>query len=548
VSHRLLLAIADPDVASSAAALAQEGEELEAVAVVDDAEEVTRALRRYEIDVVVLHDALGTVPVLDLAREIGQAFPEVGLVLIAADDSAELLRAAMQAGLRDVVSPPLSLEQLEGSVRAAAQWSRALRDRVAGEESAAGALGGQLVAVAGSKGGVGTTTVALQLTLAAVRAAPGRPVCLVDFDLQKGDLRGYLNLPYRRSVVDLVEVADEISVRHLQETLYTHSEGFRVLLAPDEGERGEEVDSGVARAVLAAVKARHALTIVDLGAQVSEASAIGAEMAGVVVVVATPDVVALRGVKRLRDLWRRLQVREDEDVAVVLNRTSRKLEIQPDLARKVVSATVSPTTIPDDFGAFEAAVNTGVPSRLEDAKLRGAFERLAGELDILPGAEEPEPPSEQRGLLSRLGGERGQSTVEVMGLLPLIAVIVLGMWQIGLVGYTYMLAGHAAREGARELATDPTDDVKKPKLNPYERRAREDLPTAWRKGAEITLPGDEDETRVEVRVRLDVPVVIPGIKSGFKIGSSADTSVESEELPPSQQFTPTPTPEPEDET
>ena len=176
-------------------------------------------------------------------------------------------------------------------MRAAAQWSRALRDRVTGEESAAGALGGQLIAVAGSKGGVGTTTVALQLCLAAVRAAPGRPVCLVDFDLQKGDLRGYLNLPYRRSVVDLVEVANEISVRHLQETLYTHKEGFRVLLAPDDGERGEEVDSAAARAVLAAVKARHALTIVDLGAQVSEASAIGAEMAGRVVVVTTPDVV-----------------------------------------------------------------------------------------------------------------------------------------------------------------------------------------------------------------------------------------------------------------
>ena len=123
--------------------------------------------------------------------------------------------------------------------------------------------------------------------------------------------------------------------------------------------------------MLAAVKARHALTIVDLGAQVSEASAIGAEMAGRVVVVTTPDVVSLRGVKRLRDLWRRLQVREDEDVHVVLNRTSRKLEIQPDLARKVVGAPLAQTTIPDEFAAFEAAVNTGVPSRVEDAKLRG---------------------------------------------------------------------------------------------------------------------------------------------------------------------------------
>ena len=385
--HRLLLAIADAELAQSAVALMQEGEDLQVVDRVADADEAARALRRLEIDVVVLHDALGGVPVMEVARDISASFPEVGLVLIAADDSPDVLRAAMHAGLRDVVTLPLSLEQLEASVRAAAQWSRTMRERVAGEESAGAALGGQLIAVAGSKGGVGTTTVALQLALAAVRAAPGRPVCVVDFDLQKGDFRSFLDMPHRRSVVDLVEVADEISVRHLQETLYTHKEGFRVLLAPDDGERAEEVNALVARSILSAVKARHALTIVDLGATVSEASAIGAEIANRTLVVTQPDVVSLRGVKRLLELWKRLQVREDdEDVLVVLNRTSRKLEVQPDLARKVIAGRLARTTIPADFSSFEAAVNTGTPARMEDAKLRGSFDALLDEADALPAA------------------------------------------------------------------------------------------------------------------------------------------------------------------
>jgi pilus assembly protein CpaE len=536
VSQRLLLAIADRDVASSAAALAQEGEGLEVVAVVDEPEEVTRALRRHDIDVVVLHDALGATPVLDLARELAQAFPETGLVLIASEDSPELLRAAMQAGLRDVVSLPLSLEQLEASVRAAAQWSRTLRERVAGEESAAGALGGRLIAVAGAKGGVGTTTVALQLALAAIRAMPGRPVCVVDFDLQKGDLRSFLDLPHRRSVVDLVEVAAEISVRHLQETLYTHNEGFRVLLAPEEGERGEEIDSGVARAVLNAVKARHALTVVDIGAQVSEAGAIGAEIANGVVIVTTPDVVSLRGVRRLRDLWRRLEVRDDEDVRVVLNHASRKLEIQPDLARKVVGPTLAQSTIPDDFGAFETAVNTGSPVRVEDGKMRGAFDALAAELGVLPGTEEAEG-GEGRGLLARLGGERGQASAEAMGLLPVLLLFVLALWQLGLVGYTYVLAGHAAQEGARMMAVNPTDG--KPDDAAYKKirtRAMGEVPNAWRGGAEVKVPDDEST----VAVRLKVPVVLPGLKSPFAIGSRAATAIEDEDLPPSQAMTPEP--------
>ena len=529
MSQRLLIVISDPELASAAAALASEGDEIEVVDRVADPEELARTLRRLDVDVIALHDALGGVPVMDLAREVAASFPEVGMVLLAPEPSPELMRTAMQAGIRDVVALPLSLEQLESSVRAAAQWSRALRERVAGEETPVGALGGSLIAVAGAKGGVGTTTIAMHLALAAARSAPGRPVCLVDFDLQKGDLRAYMDTPYRRSVVDLVEVADEISVRHLQETLYTHRDGVRLLLAPDEGERAEEVDSLVARNVLSAVRARHALTVVDLGAQVSEASAIGAEMASKVLIVATPDVVALRGVRRVRELWRRLQVRDaDQETLVVLNRASRKREVQPDLARKVVGGRLAQTTIPADFPAFEAAVNTGSPGRLEDGKLRGAFEALAAEIEAMPTSDDEvgTGDGEPRGLLARLSGERGQATVEFAGLLPILLVTVALLWQIGLVGYTWMLAGHAAREGARELATNTTDE---PKDRPYADTAVEDLPSPWRKGADVNKPDD-----ATVRVRLKVPFLLPAVKTPLTIASQAGTVIEDEPLPASQ--------------
>ena len=201
-------------------------------------------------------------------------------------------------------------------------------------------------------------------------------------------------------------------------------------------------------------------------------------------VVSQPDVVSLRGVRRLLDLWKRLQVREhDEDVLVVLNRASRKLEVQPDLARKVTAGRLARTTIPADFPAFEAAVNTGTPARMEDAKLRASFDHLLDEADARPVSDD-EPgtdPSEPRGLLARLGGERGQGSAEVMGLLPVLALVILALWQVGLLGYTYLLAGHAAREGARELAVN-TVDTRRDK--PYRDAAEEDLPKAWRKDAD----------------------------------------------------------------
>ena len=229
-------------------------------------------------------------------------------------------------------------------------------------------------------------------------------------------------------------------------------------------------------------------------------------MASQVIVVTTPDVLALRGVRRMRELWKRLGVREDEDVKIVLNQASRRREIQPDLARKVVGDTMAQTTIPADFNALEAAVNTGSPSRMEDNKLRGAFESLAVELDVVPHPDAERPrDDEPRGLIARLGGERGQTTAEFMGLLPIILIIFFGLWQMALTGFTYVVAGHAAREGARQLAVDSSDTGKMP---PYREAARKDLPGGWREHAKIEKRGD-----VTVSVRLKVPVLIPAFRS-----------------------------------
>ena len=104
----------------------------------------------------------------------------------------------------------------------------------------------------------------------------------------------------------------------------------------------------------------------------------------------------------MRDLWRRLQVRDDDqDTLVLLNQASRKREVQPDLARKVVGGRLAQTTIPADFAAFEAAVNTGSPARMEDQKLRGA---LRGARHRARGAARARRPGRRRRRVARPAG------------------------------------------------------------------------------------------------------------------------------------------------
>ena len=105
--------------------------------------------------------------------------------------------------------------------------------------------------------------------------------------------------------------------------------------------------------------------------------------------------------------------------------------------------------------------------------------------------------------------------------------MIILLWQIGLVGYTFMLAGHAAREGARELAIDTTDTKKD---RPYADKAVEDLPKAWKKGT--TVDRSDDQT---VRVRIKVPVLFPSVHTKWKVSSEAGTVIEDEPLPASQR-------------
>ncbi|MBV9801572.1 MAG: AAA family ATPase, partial [Solirubrobacterales bacterium] len=471
-------------------------------------------------------------------RELTVAHPDIGLVLVVAEDSPELLRSGMQAGARDVIAAPVGLEQLEMSVLAAASWTHALRRRA--ERDAGGELIGlgRIVTVVGAKGGVGTTTAAVHLALAARELGePG--VCLVDYDLQAGDVRAFLDMPYRRSAADLVPVANEMTTRHLTEALYAHSSGVRVLLGPQEGEHAETVTAAAARNILTAIRTREDLTIVDAGSTLSEASAIAVEMADTVLIVSTPDVVSLRGVVRVCSLWDRLKI-EPPEVAVLLNRTSRKLEVQPDLARRVVPVPVLQTTVPADFFALESAVNTGIPAAhaASDAMLQ-PMAAVLGEISALGARGEPESRGERaRSIVARFAGESGQATIEFAGLLPLALLVLILLWQIVLVGATFVFSGHAARAGARALAVG----------DPVQSAALNDLPGWWQPNATVdqlsgqTCSGSASASLSTidgcVKVKVDTPLLVPGLLDHVlpAIESDSGTVLEEAALPSEQQW------------
>ncbi|MFD7555545.1 CpaE family protein [Streptomyces sp. NPDC059835] len=391
MTTRILPAVGDPDAARVIVTLLSQLPSAEPAAPVADSTTLLDTLARLAADsldelpeVVLVHERIGPVPALELIREVALRFPAVGVVLVSSDAGPGLFSAAMDSGARGLIGLPLSYEELAARVQAAAQWSvgvrRHLGGRGAGGDAPTGP-GGRVVTVAGAKGGVGTTFTAVQFALAA--AASGRRTALVDLDLQAGDVGSYLDVQFRRSVADLAGIQD-ISARVLQDAVYEDRTGLALLLAPAEGERGEEVDERAARHIVGALRARYELVVIDCGTQVTGANAAAVETADIAVLVTTPDVVAVRAAKRMVRMWERLQVRKPEDTAMVVNRWSRHTEIQPALIEKITKTRATRTPVPAAFKELQAVVDAGRVQDLDNrSTVKQALWALAGELGLL---------------------------------------------------------------------------------------------------------------------------------------------------------------------
>ncbi|MEW2048294.1 AAA family ATPase [Streptomyces sp. NBC_00377] len=406
---RILPAVGDADAVRSLTTLLSQLPDAEPVTPVSDSTQLVDTLARLAAEsvdelpeVVVVHERIGPVPALELVREVALRFPAVGVILVTTDVGPGLFAAAMDSGARGLVTLPLSYEDLATRVQAVAQWSVGVRRHLGHGADVFTGVGGTVVTVSGAKGGVGATLTAVQLALAA--QASGRTTALVDLDLQSGDVASYLDVQFRRSVVDLAAITD-LSPRILAEAVFRHDSGVALLLAPGEGERGEEVTDRAARQIIGALRSRYEVVVVDCGAQLSGAGAAAVELAERALLVTTPDVVAVRGAKRTVRMWDRLQIRKAEETTVVVNRHTRSTEIQPPLIQKITGTAIAATTVPANFRELQAAVDAG---RVHDLDARGAVRQalwaLAGELGLVKA---PETALVRRAGGRARGGDRG---------------------------------------------------------------------------------------------------------------------------------------------
>jgi pilus assembly protein CpaE len=334
-----------------------------------------------DVVVVDLRDT-GTLP--PTLSTLKRQHPSTGVVIVAARMDPVLMLEAMRAGVNEWISDPVTAAELESAI-----------DRVS--SSSPTAVNGQIFAFIGAKGGVGTTTIAVNVATALAQATDDRTL-LMDFHLSYGDAAVFLGAEPRFSVADAMENTHRLDESFF-ESLVVHAKSSGVhLLASAERAVGP-VDLRRISTLLQFAATHYRYTLLDVPR--SEAAVLDAlEGVATILIVANQELATVRNAGRIAATLR--QRYGKDRVKIVISRYDKQAEIGTEDVQRVVGSPVK-FTVPSDYRAALNSLNKGRPLALDkDNKLYAAFQQLAFDLAGLR-VEKPVEVPKSGGLFGLLG-------------------------------------------------------------------------------------------------------------------------------------------------
>jgi pilus assembly protein CpaE len=337
-------------------------------------------------DVVVLdvREATSLPPTLSTLR---RQHPATGVVIVARRMDPALMLEAMRAGVSEWLAEPVSAPDLVNAIQ-----------RVTASRSTK--VNGQIFAFVGAKGGVGTTTTAINVAAALAQVVPDEQTLLMDMHLSYGDAAVFLGAEPRFSVADAMENTHRLDESFFESLVVQTKSKVHLLASAERAASGADLRR--VSTLLQFAMSHYRFTLLDLPR--SEAAALDAlEGVANILIVANQELATVRNAGRMAAALR--QRYGKDRVRVIVSRYDKQAEIGTEDVARVVGSPVS-FNVPSDYRAALQALNKGRPLAMDrETKLAGAFHAIACELagvKAQPAAEE----SKSGGLLGLLKGRR----------------------------------------------------------------------------------------------------------------------------------------------
>ena len=367
-------------------------------------EEAIRLAMELRPDVIVMDINMPEMDGIAASEIISQRLPMIPIIMMSVHGEAEHLRRAMLAGAREFLVKPFSSDEFSMSIKRVHERELVRQSQLQvvapGEEGEYAQPGEhRVVAVFSPKGGSGRTTIAVNLAVS-LHKETGAKVCLVDANLQFGDVGVLLNLnPKNRSIIDAVD-AGEPDSEIIESVLVHHSTGIRVLLGPPAPEAADLVTAANLRKILEELKVHHDYVVVDLPSGLTEHSLGVMDFADDILVIAALEITTIKNVRLFLEVADQLEYDRGK-IRMVINRSDtaqgiRIGDVEASIRRPIDGSIVS------DGRLAVLAVNRGVPFVVSHPE--AALSRDVSKLARTLGGEMPVPSTEKpakRGLFAR---------------------------------------------------------------------------------------------------------------------------------------------------
>lgn len=345
------------------------------------------------VRMVILGPSFGTDAALEDARSLRILDPTLISLHVSNEVTANLLRSAMRVGISDVIEAPLTEDKIKTAIE---QFStEVLRPRVSSTERTETAEPdhGKVITVASAKGGAGKTITATNLAVLLARL-PDTTVCLVDADLQFGDVCLVLQIEPSFTVVNAAAELHKLDSQLLDSILATHHSGLRVLPAPLEPAFADDITTPALLQIISLLSEMFDYVVIDTASIMDELLLSLFERSDEIVMVVDMDLPAVKNSKLALETLRLLKFPTSK-IRLLLNRSNAKVKLDEREIEEALKTKIS-ARIPSD-AIVAASVNEGRPV-VESSPRSRVAKGFEESVEVLVGREVPTP---TKGFLGR---------------------------------------------------------------------------------------------------------------------------------------------------
>jgi pilus assembly protein CpaE len=265
----------------------------------------------------------------------------------------EMLMQAIRMGIKEFFPQPINRSDVE-------QALKRFKERKAHAAPFTHQKSGTLISVLGSKGGVGTTTIAVNLGVTLAEQENSPSVAILDMNTLFGEIPLFLDITPKYNWGEITKDVERLDDTFLMNVLSKHSSGVHVLPSPGHLNGHQAPTTEIMERLLGVMKRMFDYVVIDCGQSTDETALKTIQMSDEVLLISVLSLPCLANTNKLLRSFIDLGYLQKERVKVVLNRYIKKSEITMQDAKKGIGHDMF-WIIPNDYGTTMSAINNGNP-------------------------------------------------------------------------------------------------------------------------------------------------------------------------------------------